>query len=131
MNKIEEYVNRLLRDFPDSERKTQLTQDFIQDMEEMVSDYIENGKTEEDAINKAIVEFGDIDDLKAELMPAVKTPEKNALGLAFSVVGSILIILLVLFVNSYYTPRVIWCIYPIFAVLWWPLAMLFSYLKHR
>ena len=131
MNKVEEHVHRLLWEFPDSERKMQLTQDFIQDMDEMVSDAIKNGKSEEDAVNKAIVDFGDIDDLKAEMMPAVKAPGNRGLGLAFSVVGSILIILLVLFINFYYTPRVIWCVYPIFAVLWWPLGMVFAYLRNR
>jgi uncharacterized membrane protein len=131
MNKIEEHVDRLLRGIPNSERRTQLRQDFIQDLQEMVSDLMENGKSEEDAVNKAIVDFGDIDDLKAELVPPVRAQKKHGLGLAFSVVGSILIILLVLFVNFYYTPRVIWCVYPIFAVLWWPLAMLFAYLRNR
>jgi type VI protein secretion system component VasF len=131
MNKIEEHVDRLLRDIPAGERKAQLKQDFVQDLEEMVSDLMENGKSEEDAVNKAIVDFGDIDDLKAELVPPVKVRKRHGLGLAFSVVGSLLIILLVLFVNFYYTPRVIWCVYPIFAVLWWPLAMLFAYLRNR
>jgi cytochrome c-type biogenesis protein CcmH/NrfF len=121
----------VLRDIPAGERKAQLKQDFVQDLEEMVSDLMENGKSEEDAVNKAIVDFGDIDDLKAELVPPVKVRKRHGLGLAFSVVGSLLIILLVLFVNLYYTPRVIWCVYPIFAVLWWPLAMLFAYLRNR
>jgi hypothetical protein len=132
MSKIEEHVNKLLKDFPASERKKQLAHDFIQDMEEMVADFIKEGKSEEDAVNKAIVEFGDVDDLRAELGPAViKRHTNHSLGLAFSVVGSILIILLVVFVNFYYTPRIIWCVYPIFAVLWWPLAMLFIYLRNR
>ena len=131
MNKVEEHVHRLLRGIPDSERKNQLTHDIIQDMEEMVSDAMKTGKSEEDAVNKAIVDFGDIDDLKAELMPPVNASGKRGLGLAFSIVGSILIILLMIFVNFYYTPHVIWCIYPIFAVLWGPLTMLFFYLKNR
>jgi hypothetical protein len=131
MNRIEEHVYKAFREIPDSARKTQLTQDIIQDMQEMVADLVAGGKAEEDAVNKAIIEFGDISDLKAELAPASKTLNRHGLGLAYSVVGSLLIILLVVFVNFYYTPGIIWCVYPIFAVLWWPLTMLFIYLRKR
>jgi uncharacterized membrane protein len=131
MNRIEEHVYRAFREIPDSERKTQLTKDIIQDMQEMVADCMADGKSEEDAINKAIVEFGDIGDLKAELAPPARMQNRHALGLAYSVAGSILIILLVVFINFYYTPTIIWCIYPIFGVLWWPLTMLFIWLKRR
>jgi hypothetical protein len=131
MNRIEEYVYKSLKEIPGSDRKNQLTQDIIQDMQEMVADLVAGGKAEEDAINKAIIEFGDIGDLKAELAPAAKTLNRHSLGLAYSVVGSLLIILLVVFVNFYYTPGIIWCVYPIFAVLWWPLTMLFVYLRRR
>ncbi len=131
MNKIEEHVYKSFREIPDSDRKNQLTRDIIQDMQEMVADLVAGGKAEEDAVNKAIIEFGDISDLKAELAPAAKALNRHSLGLAYSVVGSLLIILLVVFVNFYYTPRVIWCVYPIFAVLWWPLTMLFVYLRKR
>lgn len=131
MSRIEEYVYNSFKEIPDSERKSQLTRDIIQDMEEMVADLIAGGKAEEDAVNKAIIEFGDINDLKAEIAPEPKALHRHGLGLAYSVIGSILIILLVVFVNFYYTPGVIWCVYPIFAVLWWPLSMLFVYLKNR
>ncbi|SHH78281.1 hypothetical protein SAMN02745823_01005 [Sporobacter termitidis DSM 10068] len=131
MSRIEEHVHRIFRQIPDSERKTQLTKEIIQDLEEKVADLMSAGKTEEDAVNKAIIDFGDIDDLKAELMPAVKRHREHGLSLAYSIAGSILIILLVVFANFYYTPGVIWCVYPIFAVLWWPLSMLYLYLKRR
>jgi hypothetical protein len=66
MNRIEEYVYKSFKEIPDSDRKTRLTQDIISDMEEMVADLMAAGKAEEDAVNKAIIEFGDISDLKAE-----------------------------------------------------------------
>ena len=131
VNKIETHVNRLFKEIPDCERKTQLTHDIIQDLEEKVADLVAGGKAEEDAVNKAIIEFGDIDDLKAEFGPVTFLHKNHGLGLAYSVIGSIMIILLVVFVNFYYSPGVIWCVYPIFAVLWWPLTMLFIYLRKR
>jgi hypothetical protein len=131
MNRIEEYVHKSFREIPESDRKAQLTQDIIQDMEEKVADLIAGGKAEEDAVNKAIIEFGDIGDLKAELAPAAKPFNKHVLGLVYSIIGSFLIMALVVFVNFYYTPGIIWCVYPIFAVLWWPLTMLFVLLRNK
>ena len=131
MNRIEAHVSNSFRSIPDGERKTQLIKEIIQDMQEMVADFMAEGKTEEDAVNKAIVEFGEIDDLKAELVPHETKRNKSGLNLAYSVAGCILIILLVVFINFYYTPTVIWCVYPIFAVLWWPLTMLFVWLRKR
>jgi hypothetical protein len=131
MNRIEAHVSSVFKTIPDSERKTQLTREIIQDMQEMVSDFMADGKSEEDAVNKAIVEFGEIDDLKVELSPPEVRRNRYGLNLAYSIAGSILIILLVIFINFYYSPSVVWCVYPIFGVLWWPLTVLFVYLRKR
>lgn len=113
-------------------------QEVLQNLEEKVWDLIEQGKAEEDAINKAIVDFGDIDDLKKELgVSAVSTGVqsgrmKNArLNLEYSIWGSVLIIALFVFINLYYSPRVIWFVYPTFAVLWWPLTMFYVWSKAK
>ena len=68
-------------------------QEIIENLEEKVFYLMEQGKEQEDAINKAIVEFGDIEDLKQEL--GVKEPAKKnmaKLNLEFSIWGSALII---------------------------------------
>lgn len=44
-------------------------------------------------------------------------------GLGFSVVGSIMIILFFGILNYVITPDIIWSVYPMFAVGWWPLIM--------
>lgn len=134
---IEEKINRLFDDIPDSERKSQLLQEVTQNLEEKVADLMVSGKSEEDAVNKAIVEFGDIGDIKEELAVRPNPREnrrcsKNAgLSLGFSVWGSGLIIALCVFINFYYSPHVIWFVYPTFAVLWWPLAMFYRWLRIR
>lgn len=131
MKKIEEHVRRLFHEVPDSDQKNQVMQEIISDLEEKVRDLRAQGKEEEDAVNKAIVEFGDIDDLKHELAGNKKSRKKkgSSLGLGYSIWGSALIIALVLFINFYYSPKVIWFVYPTFAVLWWPLSMFFRWLK--
>jgi hypothetical protein len=133
MKSIEEHVDELFCDLPESERKEQLRNEIVQNLQEKVRDLMTSGKAEEDAINKAIVEFGDIEDIKEELLQ-VQQPEPKVtggLGVGFSIWGSLLIIGLVLFMNLYYTPNVIWCVYPIFGVLWWPSAMLYRWLLLR
>ncbi len=136
MNRIEEYVEKCFADIPDSERKEQLKAEIIENLNEKVLDLIEQGKTGEDAENKTIIEFGEIDDIKQELCKDIQADKprkynKYALLLWFSVGGSALIIGLMLFINLYYTKNNIWFVYPAFGVLWWPLVMAFLWLRHK
>ena len=91
------------------------------------------GKSQEDAINKAIVEFGDIEDIKKELKTTSSTDkvERAKVALNFSLCGSALVIALSMFINFYYSPHVIWFVFPTFGILWWPLAMLFRYMNFK
>lgn len=132
MKRIQEHVENLLKNIPNSERKAQLRQEITQNLEEKIQDLIEQGKSEEDAINKAIVEFGDAEDIEQELCIKQIGHKRNAFfGLGFSIGGSILCISLFAFVNLYYSPKVIWFIYPTFFILWWPLATYFRWLKQK
>ncbi|CAM5195484.1 2TM domain-containing protein OS=Lysinibacillus sphaericus OX=1421 GN=LS41612_00660 PE=4 SV=1 [Lysinibacillus sphaericus] len=121
MKKIKHHIDELFKDMPRNTETEMVKQEIIENLEEKVFYLMEQGKEEEDAINKAIVEFGDIEDLKKEL--GVKEPEKKSmakLNLEFSLWGSGLIAAFFIFINLYYTPNTIWAIYPIFAILWWP-----------
>lgn len=132
MKAIKQHVDTLFKDVPKSERKDIIKQEIIENLEEKVFDLMEQGKEEEDAINKTLIEFGDIEEIKREL--GVRQPQKKntaKLNLGFSLWGSALIIALVVFINFYYTPDIIWFVYPTFAVLWWPLAMFFYWLRTK
>jgi hypothetical protein len=135
MKTIQEHVDALFRDIPDSERKDALKREIVENLREKVADLMAQGKAEEDAINRAIVEFGDISDIRDELRTQQQLPLKKSsagLQLGFSIAGSLLIIALMLFINLYVSsPRFLWCIFPIFAVLWWPLAMFFRWIRYR
>nr|WP_238482781.1 permease prefix domain 1-containing protein [Lederbergia galactosidilytica] len=131
---MKNHVQSLFRDIPNSEQKEALMDEVLQNLEEKVWDLMEQGKAEEDAVNKAIVDFGDIEDLKQELGVVETKPRKNKmrrLNLGYSLWGSSLIIALVLFINLYYTPHTIWFVYPTFVILWWPLTMYFSWLRNK
>jgi len=133
VKELNHHVNKLFSNIPDSKEKETIMQEVLQNLEEKVFDLMEQGKAEEDAINKAIVDFGDIEDLKKELQLGEPATQKNnsKLNLDFSIWGSILIVALFVFINFYYTPEIIWFVYPTFAVLWWPLSMYFSWLRNK
>jgi len=133
MKTIKQHVEELFRDVPDSERKEVVKQEIIDNLEEKVFDLMAQGKAHEDAVNKAIVEFGDIEEIKKELGSVVQPRKKNhaILNLGFSIWGSVLIIALCVFINFYYSPDTIWFVYPTFAVLWWPLSMFYYWLRSR
>lgn len=132
MRKIKNHVDELFKDFPVNEEVKLMKEDIVRNLEEKVHYLIGQGKAEEDAINKAIVEFGDVEELKESI--GVEKPEMTkrkkklaVLNLQFSLAGSALIIVMFLFINFYYSPDVIWFIYPTFAILWWPLSMYYVY----
>jgi uncharacterized membrane protein len=134
MKRLTAYINKLFEDLPESDQTKKVKEEIIHDLEEKVADLVEEGKSEEDAINKVIVEFGDIEEIKQEMdlprYPDNCKRELARLSLEYSLWGSGLIIALVVFINFYYTPHVIWFIYPAFAVAWWPLSM-FYYLHRK
>lgn len=136
MTRIEDYVTRCFKDVPDSNHKKQLQQEIVQNLNEKVCDLIEQGKTQEDAENKAMADFGDFDDIKQELCMGINEEEppdsKNRfLRFLFAVCGSALIIGLMIFINFHYGDQPIWFVYPAFGVLWWPLSMAYVWLKHK
>jgi hypothetical protein len=134
MKTIQEHVDALFREIPDSERKAALKREIVDNLQEKVADLMAQGKAEEDAIYRAIVEFGDISDIRDELRGPQPLPSgRKTVGfqLGFSIAGSLLIIGLLLFINLYTSPGFLWCIFPIFGVLWWPLALFFRWIRYR
>ncbi|MBN2878257.1 MAG: hypothetical protein JXN65_01380 [Clostridia bacterium] len=135
---IKDYVEGLFKDIPESKEKESVKTEIILNLEEKVQDLMDSGKSEEDAINKSIVEFGDVSEIKRELQgsasPAPKKNEKKINyknNLWFSIWGSALIIGFLFFINYTTSWGHPWFVYPTFAVLWWPLAMVFAWLNHR
>lgn len=125
----------MFEQLPQNESAKAMKEEMIRDLEEKVDDLIESGKSEEDAVNKVIVDFGDIREIKKEFDLSEtgdrRKRELAKLNLGFSICGSALIILLAVFINFYYTPDVIWFIYPTFAVAWWPLAMFYNWYRKK
>lgn len=133
MNNIENKIEKLFKDVPDCKRKKEVLQEIKQNLNEKVDDLISQGMSENEAVEKTIDDFGDIHEIRKELVSSAKlTESKNTfLSLAFSIWGGLLITALVVFINLYYTPRNIWFVYPVFAVAWWPMSMYFHWLHKK
>ena len=136
---IKDYVEGLFNDIPDSKEKDDIKNEIVLNLEEKVQDLVESGKDEEDAINKSIVELGDISEIKMNLQGAASPTKTDYRGkgvnysnrLWFSIWGALLIIAFMFFINYTTSWGYPWFAYPTFAILWWPLSMFFSWLNHR
>ena len=127
MNEIYQYVAQAFAKVPDSPKKTELMQDIAERLQEHAARLMAQGKSPEDAMNKAIVDFGNLSEIAEELKGAENAApaQKGRPGLWFSVFGSLAIIALLAFVNLSYGNQPIWFPIPSFALLWWPLGMYF------
>ncbi len=132
LRRIYDFVDKLFEDVPNSERAQLVREEIILDMEEKVYDLMDQGKSEEDAINKVMIEFGDFDEIREELqIGGSKKLAFAKLNMGFAICGSILLIALFIFINFYYTPETIWFVYPAFGVIWWPLSMIYYYFRKK
>lgn len=133
MNDIERHIERLFAGIPESSRKEEIKLEITQNLNEKVADLVSQGQSREEAVKRALDDFGDIDDLKEELTSSAKLAQSTRLNisLAFSIWGGILTTAFFLIINRFYTPDVIWFVYPTFAVAWWPLALFCLWLRDK
>lgn len=133
---VEQYVENQFKSIPESDEKQSVMDDLILTMNERVQDLVTDGKTEEDAVNKAIVDFGDLEEIKSGLKiindKEIKDSQlrKYKSAFEFSLWGFILISALVTYINFQYNAGHAWFVYVIFGVSWWPLVMFYR-LKNR
>jgi len=50
---------------------------------------------------------------------------------ALSIWGAGITIIFFAYINYMNTPNVIWAVYPVFAILWWPLSLYFFKVRKR
>ncbi|MFH1512912.1 MAG: permease prefix domain 1-containing protein [Bacillota bacterium] len=132
---IRQHVEEMFRGVPETDEKRSLLNEMILDAEEKAAELMAAGKSEEDAANKALVELGDLSEIKLSLMGVSPkgsvSLRKTRNNLLYAVCGSLLVIALMLFINFYYSPGTIWFVYPTFGILWWPLSVLLHYLNRK
>jgi hypothetical protein len=136
MKQIKNFVKHTFKDV-DKEKREEIIQLVTESLVEKVEDLIESGLSEKDAIDKAVVEFGTVDDYFNQSIKFAKKEKRQKTlrhygnDLLFSGVASVIIIGIILFINLYFTPDLLWSIVPSIAVLFWPLAVLYHLLNKR
>ncbi len=136
MKRIENFVKHTFRDFP-KEGKDEIMETVILSLTEKVEDLMEAGMSKQAAIDKTVLEFGTVEDFidltekKHKKEKRRKTINHYKNDLLFSVIGSIIIISIIIYINLYFFPNTIWSVIPAIAILWWPLTILYHLLNKR
>jgi len=136
MKKIDNFVRNTFKDLPKNKREEIISLVTVT-LVEKVEDLVEGGLTEIEAIDKAVVEFGTVEDYfeliekKEKKERRLKTIRHYRNDLLFSSVAATIIIGALIFINLVYADVVIWFVVPALAVLFWPLAVLYNLLNKR
>lgn len=136
MKKLENFIKNTFKNVSKENRK-EITKRAIESLTEKVEDLIETGLTENEAIDKTVIEFGNVEDYfelmekKQKKERRLKTIRHYRNDLLFSSVSAIIIIGALIFINLVYADIVIWFVVPALAVLFWPLAVLYNLLNKR
>jgi hypothetical protein len=130
MKHIRNFVKNTFKNYPKEERD-QLIQSITEMLIEKVQDLMDKGLSEQEATDKAIMEFGTIEDyedkpkkIKRKLV-IDKTIRHYRNDVMFSAGGSLIIIGILLYIDFTYTPTIRWSLIPSFALLFWPLATIY------
>ena len=136
MKKIENFVKHTFKDIP-KQGKAEVVKSVTESLIEKVEDLIEKGLKEQEAIDKTVVEFGTVEDYFENFEKQEKKKKRQKTinhyknDLLFSVVGSVIIISIILFVNLTYLPYTLWFVIPSVGILFWPLSILYNLLNKK
>ncbi|MDD4069651.1 MAG: permease prefix domain 1-containing protein [Candidatus Izemoplasmatales bacterium] len=134
MNKIKTFVSKLLKDLFNDEDKKELIEILTTSLEEKVDDLVESGTPLEEAIDKSINEFGDVEDV-LQVYPELTIKKKMVLKrkneFFFSLWGYLIVSGIAIFINFTFLQffdNILWFILILIALLFWPISMLYRYL---
>ncbi len=136
MKTIKNFVKNTFKNV-EKNRKEEIIKSVTESLIEKVEDLIESGLTEKEAIDKTVVEFGTVEDYFNESIKKDKKEKRQKTlrhygnDLLFSCVGSTIIIGILIYVNLYFTPTILWSVVPSILVLFWPLSVLYHLLNKR
>jgi hypothetical protein len=78
MNAIRSYIENVFTNLPRTEQVLRVKSDMLANMEEKYHEFKREGRTENEAVGKVISEFGNIDELLAELGISAHSSPKNS-----------------------------------------------------
>lgn len=136
MKQIKNFVKHTFKDI-DKSKRDGIINVVTESLIEKVEDLIETGLTETEAINKAVLEFGTVEDYFNQSIKLEKKEKRQKTlrhygnDLLFSGVGSAIVIGIILYIDFRYTPYILWSVIPSIAILFWPLAVFYNLLNKR
>ena len=137
MKRLENFVKNTFKNYPKDDRD-RLIESITEMLTEKVEDLIEKGMTEQEAIDKAVIEFGTLEDYEdnpkkvARKLKTRRTIKQYKYDIFFSIGGSLIIIGMLIYIDLQFTAtNVVWFVIPALAVLWWPLATIYRYLLKK
>ena len=136
MKQIINFVKHTFKDFP-KDRREEIILSVTESLMEKVEDLIESGLEEQAAIDKAVLEFGNVEDYlekaakKEKREKRFKTISHYRNDLFFSSVATAIIIGILAFTNLNYGKQPLWFVIPAMALLFWPLSVYRSLLNKK
>jgi len=137
MKKLENFVKNTFKNYPKDDRE-RLIQSITEMLTEKVEDLMEKGMSEQEAIDKAVMEFGTLEDYEDKpkkierKLKTRRTIKQYKYDIFFSIGGSLIIIGMLIYIDLQFTAtNVVWFVIPALAVLWWPLATIYRYLLKK
>lgn len=136
MKQIKNFVKHTFKDV-EKDKREEIIELVTVSLIEKVEDLIESGLSEQDAIDRTVIEFGTAEDYFNQTIKSAKKEKRQKTlkhysnDLLFSCIGTAIVIGIILYIDFKYTPRVLWSIIPSIAILFWPLAVLYNLLNKR
>lgn len=102
-SKIKNYVDVLFSDIPKGKKANELKEELLSNMSERYNDYIDEGKTENQAYSLVISNLGNVDELLADVIPdaefkqearfyRVRNARNTAISVAMYIIGTVFVI---------------------------------------
>ena len=136
MDPIRNFVKRLFKNQPP---QIETEEYIIQALSEKLEDLKDSGLSDEEALNKTIMEFGDAEDFylptltkEKKRFKRLKTIEHYTNDLVFASLGAMLSIAIVITLNTLYiTDYGPWSAVVSIGILFWPLSIFYRWLNKR
>lgn len=140
MKQIINFVRNTFKDIPKNQGHDEIVLSVTETLLEKVEDLVESGMEEQAAIDKAVLEFGSIEDYleriekeeKKEHLRKTLSHYKN--DLLFSGVSTLIIIGVLAYINLYWYAEFnenLYFIVPALGLLFWPLSVLYHLMNKK
>ena len=137
MKQIMNFVKNTFKDLPKEQGRDEIILSVTETLLEKVEDLVESGMSEQEAIDKTVLEFGSVEDyLERASKQERKEKRRKTINhyrndLFFSIVATLIIVGILAYINFYWFEGTIWFVIPALALLFWPLSVLYHLLnKH-